>query len=90
MVAAVCADDVRRIAALLNAGAAVNARNERGETAFSFACANNSLAAAKLLFARGADVNTTRCGWRVAVGLGGVLVIAGVPGVARRRRRPKA
>jgi hypothetical protein len=62
MVAAVCADDVRRIAALLNAGAAVNARNERGETAFSFACANNSLAAAKLLFARGADVNTIDAG----------------------------
>jgi hypothetical protein len=62
MVAAVLADDVGRIAALLAAGADVNARNERGETAFSYACANNSLAAAKLLFARGADVNTVDAG----------------------------
>ena len=46
MIAAVVADDVGRIAALLEAGAGVSARNERGETAFSYACANNSIAAA--------------------------------------------
>ena len=58
MLDAVTRDDVQAIAALLEGGAEVNARNERGETAFSYACANNSLAAAKLLFSRGADINT--------------------------------
>ena len=58
MTDAVIADDVSAIAKLLDAGQDVNARNENGETAFSYACANNALGAAKLLHARGADVNT--------------------------------
>jgi hypothetical protein len=62
MVDAVVADDVRRIAALIEAGANVNASNERGETAFSYACASNSLGAAKFLVARGADINTVDVG----------------------------
>jgi ankyrin repeat protein len=53
---------VSRIIALLHAGVDVNARNERGETAFSFACANNSLSAAVLLHSRGADINTVDAG----------------------------
>jgi len=59
---AVVRDDPARIVALLDAGVDVNTRNERGETAFSYACANNCLAAAKLLYSRGADVNTVDAG----------------------------
>src|SRR5688572_3814458 len=58
MIDAVIANDVKAIAALLDAGQNVNARNEDGETTFSYACANNSLEAARLLHERGADVNT--------------------------------
>jgi ankyrin repeat protein len=62
MVEAVIANNVARIAALLNRGQDINARNERGETAFSFACANNALRSAKLLASRGADINTVDAG----------------------------
>jgi ankyrin repeat protein len=62
MVVAVVSEDVVRISALLNAGVDINARNERGETAFSFACANNALSAAILLHSRGADINTIDSG----------------------------
>ncbi len=58
MIDAVIANDVAAIAKLLDAGKDVNSRNENGETAFSYACANNALDAAKLLHARGADINT--------------------------------
>jgi ankyrin repeat protein len=58
MVNAVVANDVKAILKLLDARQNVNARNENGETAFSYACANNALEAAKLLHAHGADVNT--------------------------------
>jgi ankyrin repeat protein len=58
MLSAVVRDDVERIGALLDCGVDVNARNDLGETAFSFACAYNALSAAKLLQARGADINT--------------------------------
>src|SRR5436190_1891113 len=51
--------DGERVRALLANGEDPNARNERGETAFSYACASNCLAVAKVLFANGADVNTT-------------------------------
>ncbi len=59
---AVVADDFERVVALLEAGADVNAANERGETAFSYACANNALAVAKALFLRGAEINTVNAG----------------------------
>ncbi len=62
MVQAVISDDVGRIVALLDDGVDINARNERGETAFSFACANNSLSAARTLHSRGADINTVDVG----------------------------
>jgi hypothetical protein len=62
MVDAVARDDAAAVAALLDGGLSVDARNERGETAFSYACANNALACAKLLFARGADINTKDAG----------------------------
>lgn len=62
MVDPVARNDVRHIAELLDAGADVNARNEQEETAFSYACANNRLAAAELLFSRGADINTIDAG----------------------------
>ncbi len=62
MVDAVVRDDAAAVAAMLDSDFAINARNERGETAFSYACANNALACAKLLFARGADINTKDAG----------------------------
>ena len=58
MVDAVIANDVGAVAKLLDAGQDVNARNESGETAFSYACANNAFEVAKLLHSRGADINT--------------------------------
>ena len=58
MVDAVVADDIGRVVALLDAGANINATNERGETAFSFACASNAFKVAKVLFLRGAEINT--------------------------------
>jgi ankyrin repeat protein len=58
MTEAVVRDDVERIGALLDSGVDVNARNGLGETAFSFACAYNALAAAKLLHSRGAEINS--------------------------------
>lgn len=57
LVDAVVADNVGRVVALLEAGADINASNDCGETAFSFACANNALAVARLLFHRGAEIN---------------------------------
>lgn len=62
MVDAVLKDDIERIVTLLESGADIHARNERGETAFSFACAYNRLAAAKLLASRGADINAVDAG----------------------------
>jgi uncharacterized protein len=59
---AVASDNPGRLTAGLAAGVDVNTCNDRGETAFSYACANNSLAAAKLLYARGADINTVDAG----------------------------
>ncbi|MGO9464405.1 MAG: ankyrin repeat domain-containing protein [Isosphaeraceae bacterium] len=62
MVEAVVCESLGRIIALLDDGVDINARNERGETAFSFACANNALSAATLLHSRGADINTVDAG----------------------------
>ena len=62
MVDAVADNDVAAVARLLDAGQDVNARNEAGETAFSYACTNNAFEVAKLLHARGADVNTVDAG----------------------------
>ena len=62
MLDAVVADDVGLVVALLEAGTDINASNERGETAFSFACANNALGVAKTLFLRGAEINTVDAG----------------------------
>lgn len=49
--------DVQGMAALLDAGHDANAANGSRETVFLHCCANNRLAAAKLLVGRGADVN---------------------------------
>jgi ankyrin repeat protein len=62
MIEAVLLNDMARLNALLDDGVDINARNERGETAFSFACANNCLAAARLLHSRGADINSVDTG----------------------------
>ena len=62
LVEAVVNDDLERIVSLLDTGGDVNTCNERGETAFSFACANNCLGAAKLLYSRGANVNSVDAG----------------------------
>lgn len=43
---------------LLESGVNVNWANHGGETAFSYACARNQFAAAKILHAHGADINS--------------------------------
>ena len=58
MIDAVIANDVQAVAALLDSGHNIDARNASGETAFSYACANNAFDVAELLFARGVDINT--------------------------------
>jgi ankyrin repeat protein len=40
----------------------MNAKNDSGETAFSYTCANDSFQSAKLLHVAGADVNTADAG----------------------------
>jgi ankyrin repeat protein len=50
-------NDVARIAELLAAGVNVNSCDERGQTAFSYACAYNSFETAELLWTNGADIN---------------------------------
>ena len=58
MVDAVVKNDCIRLQKLLDRGWDVKATNERGETAFSYACANDSFDAAKMLYLHGADVNS--------------------------------
>ncbi|WP_165228172.1 ankyrin repeat domain-containing protein [Aquisphaera insulae] len=62
MVHAVVAGDICRVMALLDTGIDIDATNEHGETAFSFACANNALGVAKALYRRGAEINTLDAG----------------------------
>jgi ankyrin repeat protein len=42
---------------LLECGANVNWQNDDGETAFSYACALDQFASARILYAHGADIN---------------------------------
>jgi len=58
MINAVCDNDVKAVANLLDARQNVNAKNENGETAFSYVCSRNAFAVAKLLYSRGANINT--------------------------------
>src|SRR5262245_24492756 len=58
MIHAVTDNDVAGVTKLLDEGQDVNARNESGETAFSYACAHNAFEVAKLLHSRGANINT--------------------------------
>jgi 26S proteasome non-ATPase regulatory subunit 10 len=62
MVTAVAANDAAAVARLLDAGADIDATNDKGETAFSYACANDALEVARLLHVRGADINTVDVG----------------------------
>jgi ankyrin repeat protein len=62
MVTAVVHGDIARIAELLDRGLDVNSFNERGETAFSFACVENQLLVAKFLVSRGAEINSVDAG----------------------------
>ena len=62
MIEAVVANDVSAVERLLDAGQDINACNEQAETAFSFACANDSFAVAKALHARGAEINNVDAG----------------------------
>ena len=62
MIEAVIFGDLDRIKTLLDEGIGINEHNERGESSFSFACANNALAAAKLLHSLGADINAVDAG----------------------------
>ncbi len=55
-------EDIEGMSAMLDTGFDVNGANERGETAFSYCCANNKIASTKFLVARGADVNTVDAG----------------------------
>lgn len=57
-------DDTDVMAALLDAGAAVNAQNDRGITSLYFAAATGHEAQVKLLLARGADKTiASKTGW---------------------------
>jgi metal-dependent HD superfamily phosphatase/phosphodiesterase len=62
MTTAASSNDVDTVRRLLDAGEGINATNDRGETAFSYACANNALKVAELLHARGANINTVDAG----------------------------
>ena len=57
MNAAAVDDDTKLILWLLDNGANINAANEYGETAFSYACAWERLNIAQLLYERGANIN---------------------------------
>ncbi len=54
---AITEGDLARVAGLFAAGIDVNARDERGQSGFSYACAYDSFAAARMLYESGADVN---------------------------------
>jgi ankyrin repeat protein len=58
MVTAVVDNNVKAVSKFLDSGHEIDACNENGETAFSYSCANNSWEVAKLLHARGANINT--------------------------------
>jgi hypothetical protein len=58
MTTAASSNDVNDVRRLLDDGEDINATNESGETAFSYACANDALEVAKLLYAHGANINT--------------------------------
>lgn len=58
MVRAAAENDMEAVVKLLDAGHNINAKNDRGESAFSYACAHAAFDAAKLLYSRGADINT--------------------------------
>jgi ankyrin repeat protein len=62
MYAAAADDAADAVAVLIGNGADVNAMNDSGETAFSYACTNDSFRSAKLLHAAGADANTVDSG----------------------------
>jgi hypothetical protein len=62
MASAASDDDVDRVRHLLDAGEDVDAANESGETAFSYACANNALRVARLLYEGGANIHTVDVG----------------------------
>ena len=50
---AALAEDLTTLAAMLREGHDINQANEAGETAFSYCCAYNKLAAAKYLYEKG-------------------------------------
>ena len=79
MVAAASDDDAESVRRLIDAGEDVNAANEDGETAFSYACANNALWVAKLLHALGANINTVDSGGGSPLDWAAVLVFARIP-----------
>jgi ankyrin repeat protein len=62
LISAVVAGDLNGVCSILDAGIDINASNENGETAFSYACAYNQLEVAQLLFSRGANVDTVDAG----------------------------
>ena len=62
MVAATVEGNVEAVRELVECGSDIDGCNERGETAFSFACAYNQLAVAQLLYWFGADINTVDVG----------------------------
>jgi ankyrin repeat protein len=57
--AAVAAEDTARLAALLEAGADINARDEHGQTALMIAARDGRTSAVRWLIEHGADLNHT-------------------------------
>lgn len=55
-------NNIKALSRYLKTGYSVNAKNEQGETAFSYACSANALESAKYLHAQGADINTIDTG----------------------------
>src|SRR5262245_50745532 len=56
--AAVLAENVSAMEQMIASGFDPNCANEDGETAFSYACANNKLLSAEFLFKQGVNINS--------------------------------
>jgi len=58
LIFAACEGKVHCLSMMIELGAEVNYQNESNETPFSFACADNQLESAKILYKYGANINT--------------------------------
>ena len=67
LMSAAADNDLRMLHLLLARGADVNACNDRAETAFSYACANDAFEAARLIHAHHAEINRPDTGGATAL-----------------------